>query len=98
MTTISITTICLNASQTIARCFESVASQVLPDEYIVIDGGSRDGTQALIKQAKIEGTVSKFRSEPDLGISDAFNKAWRLASGDCGHFAQMQMTSFCLFT
>ena len=83
MTTISITTICLNASQTIARCFESVASQItLPDEYIVIDGGSRDGTQALIKQAKIEGTVSKFRSEPDLGISDAFNKAWRLASGD----------------
>lgn len=49
-------------------------------EYIVIDGGSFDGTLDVIRRH--ESQISKWVSEPDKGISDGFNKGLRLASGD----------------
>ncbi len=83
MTTIALTTVCLNAERTIQRCLGSVAAQKVPaDEYIVIDGQSTDGTLALAQKAVRQGLVSKFISEPDSGISDAFNKAWRATNSD----------------
>ena len=83
MTTIAITTVCLNANRTIARCLDSVNSQTVPpDEYIVIDGESSDGTLKLVERAKNSGTVTKLQSEADLGISEAFNKAWRLSNSE----------------
>ena len=51
-----------------------------PIEYIIIDGGSTDETLSSI--ARHENELAYWRSEPDKGISDAFNKGIALASGD----------------
>lgn len=80
---IAINTISLNSETTISRCLESVKAQVLePTEYIVVDGQSTDNTLALIEKAAEDGTVSKFICEPDLGVSDAFNKAWKASNSE----------------
>lgn len=65
----------------VAQTIESVLAQAYGHlEYIMIDGGSCDGTLDVIKarQAKI----SRWVSEPDDGIADAFNKGLALSSGD----------------
>lgn len=49
-------------------------------EYIVIDGGSTDGTLDILQ--KYADQISIIVSEPDKGISDAFNKGVQLATGD----------------
>jgi glycosyltransferase involved in cell wall biosynthesis len=49
-------------------------------EYIVIDGGSTDGTINLVKS--YGDRISKFISAPDKGIYDAINKGIKIASGD----------------
>jgi glycosyltransferase len=78
---LSIITAVLNNVQTIDDCIRSVLDQTHPDvEYIVIDGGSRDGTVDAIKKHK--GHISKFISEPDRGMYDALNKGIKLASGE----------------
>jgi len=50
----------------------------------VVDGGSIDGTQDVIR--KYEHAIDYWISEPDQGISDAFNKAVLLSSGDYLNF------------
>lgn len=78
---ITIITVCLNSSATIERTLRSVIEQKGADtEYIVIDGGSTDGTQDIVR-AFGEG-VDLLVSEPDNGISDSFNKGIALASGE----------------
>lgn len=78
---VSIVTVCLNSAATIELTLASVRLQSYPDiEHIVIDGGSTDGTQALV--ARDGERVSRFVSEPDRGIYDAMNKGIGLASGD----------------
>jgi len=78
---ISIITAVYNNVQTINSCVESVLSQTHPSiEYIVIDGGSRDGTIDAIR--KYKGGIAKFISEPDAGTYDALNKGIGMASGD----------------
>jgi len=78
---VSIITVVLNNKDTIEDCMLSVFNQSYPDiEYIVIDGGSVDGTLDIIK--KYEAKISKFVSEPDRGIYDAMNKGISLATGD----------------
>ena len=78
---ISVITVCLNNKMTISDTIASVLTQTyFRIEYIIIDGGSTDGTVEIIKSC---GTrISKFISEPDKGIYDALNKGIRIASGD----------------
>lgn len=78
---ISIITVCFNSVQTIAQTIQSVAEQTYPDiEYIIVDGGSTDGTIDIIKQN--ENIISKWISEPDKGLYDAMNKGINLATGE----------------
>jgi glycosyltransferase involved in cell wall biosynthesis len=78
---ISIITVCLNAARTLEQTLESVLDQAYPQlEYIVVDGGSTDGTLEIIE--KYKSRLARVISEPDNGIYDAFNKGIRLASGD----------------
>jgi len=78
---ISIITVVLNNKHYIEDCIQSVVGQTYPDfEYIIVDGGSTDGTIEIIR--KYEKYISKWISEPDCGIYDAMNKGIELASGD----------------
>lgn len=78
---ISIITVCFNSEATLTDTLESVASQTYGNiEYIVIDGGSQDGTLDLIKESRVK--VDHLVSEKDAGIYDAMNKGIRAATGD----------------
>lgn len=77
---VSIITIVLNGETSIRRTIESVLGQSYTNiEYIIIDGGSTDGTVAIIKE--YEDRITHWQSGRDHGISDGFNKGIRLASG-----------------
>ena len=78
---ISIVTIVRNDAAHIAETIESVLSQDYPDlEYVIIDGGSTDGTVEIIE--KYRSQLAVFVSEPDKGIYDAMNKGIRKTTGD----------------
>ena len=78
---VSIVTIVRNGAEKFARAAESVLDQDYPAiEYIVVDGGSTDGTLDVIR--RLEGRIALWVSEPDAGISDAFNKGIALAHGE----------------
>jgi glycosyltransferase involved in cell wall biosynthesis len=77
---ISIITATFNSERHLERCLESIHSQGGELDHVVIDGGSTDGTLAILERYR--GKFSHFVSEPDRGISDAFNKGLRLCSGD----------------
>ena len=77
---LSIITAVRNGAETLPGCIESVRSQTVPAEHIIIDGASTDGTFDVI--AKYRSSIAKVISEPDKGIYDALNKGIRLASGD----------------
>lgn len=81
MDKISIITICYNCMDDLRMTVESVISQHYPDrEYIIIDGGSTDGTLDVIHQYREH--ISSYVSEPDNGIYDALNKGIRMATGE----------------
>lgn len=78
---VSIITVVYNAATTIERTIESVLSQSYKNrEYIIIDGGSTDGTLDVID--KYRDKLAYFVSEPDNGIYDAMNKGIKKATGD----------------
>jgi glycosyltransferase involved in cell wall biosynthesis len=78
---ISVITVVLNSRQYIEDCIRSVLSQTYKDiEYIVVDGGSTDGTKEIIRKRGDE--ISQWISEPDKGMYDAMNKGVELATGD----------------
>ena len=79
----SLITICYNSALTIERTIKSVLGQTFKDyEYIIVDGGSNDGTLDIIKryESSFEGRL-KWKSEPDKGIYDAMNKGVLRANG-----------------
>jgi glycosyltransferase involved in cell wall biosynthesis len=77
---VSIVTVCLNNVSTIEQTIKSVFMQKKSDiEYIVIDGGSTDGTIEIIDKYKDD--ISYFISEPDRGIYAAMNKGIKAATG-----------------
>lgn len=78
MEKVSIITVCRNAESVIEKTILSVLSQDYSNiEYIIIDGGSIDGTVDIINKYGL-----KYISEPDNGIYDAMNKGLRLATGN----------------
>ena len=80
-TLISIVTVSYNAVLTIEQTILSVINQTYPNvEYIIIDGGSTDGTVDIIK--KYANKIAYWVSEPDKGIYDAMNKGGLKATGD----------------
>jgi glycosyltransferase involved in cell wall biosynthesis len=82
---ISIVTVCYNCQDTIKKTIESVISQTYPYiEYIIIDGGSTDGTLSMISTFK--DRIDLVISENDAGIYDAMNKGLRNVSGDIIYF------------
>jgi glycosyltransferase involved in cell wall biosynthesis len=77
----SIITVVINDVNNLTRTIESVVNQKLNNyEYIIIDGGSSDGTLDIIRL--YDQYIDYWSSEPDIGISDAFNKGIVLASGE----------------
>jgi len=78
---ISIITPSYNQDEFLSECIESVLNQDYPNlEYIIIDGGSTDGSVNIIK--KYEKHIDYWISEEDSGQSDAINKGFKLATGD----------------
>lgn len=78
---VSIITVCYNSASTIEKTILSVIRQSYKNiEYIIIDGGSVDGTVDILK--KYNSYIHFWRSEPDRGIYDAMNKGLKHATGD----------------
>ena len=78
---ISIITSVFNNKNEIAETIESVISQTHSNiEYIIIDGGSTDGTLEIINAYK--NRIGLVISEPDKGIYDGLNKGLALATGE----------------
>jgi len=78
---VSIITAVYNNRETVGDCLRSVLCQTYPNiEYLVIDGGSTDGTTEVIEPYRAK--IARWVSEPDTGIYSALNKGLNLASGE----------------
>jgi len=78
---VSLITGTFNSGRTLQDTIDSVAKQDHKDiEYIIVDGGSTDDTLEVIRRNSER--ITKWKSEPDLGIYDAMNKGLRMATGD----------------
>ena len=78
---ISIITPSYNRAGYLERTIQSVINQGYPKlEYIIVDGGSTDGTVEMVQG--YGDKIAKFISESDKGLYDAMNKGIKLATGD----------------
>lgn len=73
-----------NSIENLPITFKGIQNQTYPQlQIIIVDGGSTDGTVALIEQfVESSGIEVKWVSEPDRGLYDAMNKAYRMSDGD----------------
>lgn len=82
---VTIITVVFNGENDIEDTIVSVINQTYENiEYIIIDGGSSDGTLDIIK--KYNDAIDYWISEPDRGIYDAMNKGLDFTSGDWVNF------------
>ena len=82
---VSVITVVLNGHKYLEQTIQSVLNQTYDNvEYIIIDGGSTDGTLDIIR--KYEHAVDYWVSEPDKGLYDAMNKAIMLSAGKFLYF------------
>ncbi|MBO0932733.1 glycosyltransferase family 2 protein [Fibrella aquatilis] len=78
---ITIVTVAYNAAAVLERTIQSVLAQRGVDlEYLILDGGSTDGTVELLR--RYDSQLTNWTSEPDQGIYDAMNKGLHRATGD----------------
>lgn len=83
---VTIITVCFNALHDLKNTLKSVLEQKYNDlEYLVIDGGSKDGTLELLEEYMplfaVTGKPFHYISEKDKGTYDAMNKGARIAQG-----------------
>ncbi len=99
---ITVITVVFNGGKYLEPTIQSVINQTYDNvEYIIIDGGSTDGTLEILN--KYDKSIDYWISEKDRGISDAFNKGIILASGNwliflnCGDsFCNNYIFSYCV--
>ena len=78
---VSIVTVVLNDPKGLQSTIESVINQNYSNfEYIIIDGGSDDGTLSVIRQ--FDDQIDYWLSKKDRGIYDAMNKGIKISSGE----------------
>ncbi len=78
---VSVITVVYNAVDLLERTIVNILEQTYPHiEYIIIDGGSSDGSTDIIK--KYADQIDYWVSEPDNGLYDAMNKGIKAATGD----------------
>ena len=84
---LTVVTVCFNAAEDLKKTLDSVLAQTFTDfEYLVVDGGSKDNTVALLESYKHlfvqSGKVFRYVSESDKGTYDAMNKGAKMAEGE----------------
>ena len=85
MTTISIIIASYNSAKTIGKALASIKAQSFRDlEVIVVDGNSSDSTVQILRERS--DIVTKWQSEPDSGVYDAWNKGLKLCEGEWIYF------------
>lgn len=78
---ISVVTVSYNTRNCIEKTILSVINQTYPHiEYLIIDGGSTDGTQEIVQ--RYDNHIAYFVSERDRGLYDGMNKGIAAATGD----------------
>jgi glycosyltransferase involved in cell wall biosynthesis len=78
---VSIVTVVWNGAATLERTIQSVLAQKGPEvEYLVVDGGSTDGTLDLLR--RYDDRIDLWVSAKDKGIYDAMNKGIALCNGE----------------
>ena len=89
---ISIITVVRNGAKTLDACIQSIIGQSYEGiEFIVIDGGSTDGTLDILRRHNTR--IAFWVSESDKGIYDAMNKGTRHATGSVFFFSDAMTLS-----
>ena len=101
---VSIITMTYNDCAHLEKCVTQILKQDYENiEYIIVDGGSSDGTHEIIQKAAQQlGDKLKWVSEPDEGLYDALNKGIRMATGAivglmCDEFADAHVVNITVY-